>query len=80
MASCVLHNLIRMRNPTLVVGDIVDPNTQEVIDGCWRADQSMTSLVMSPTRASQHGRRQRNYLRDYFMSPAGSVPWQTSSI
>ena len=80
MASCVLHNLIRIRNPSLVEGDTLDANTNQVIEGEWRQDASLPSVPMSRTRASQLGKDQRHYLRNYFSSPEGSVPWQLSRI
>ena len=80
MASCVLHNLIRIRNPSLVEGDVVDPASHEVIDGSWRSDQSLPSVNLPPSRASQVGRNQRDYLRNYCSSSVGSVPWQLSRI
>ena len=80
MASCVLYNLIRIRNPSLIEGDTLDEATNEVIEGAWRQDASIPSVSIPPTRASQVGKEQRNYLRNYFSSPEGSVPWQLSRI
>ena len=80
MASCILHNLIRIRTPSLVEGDTVDEETHEVIEGTWRQENTIPSVRMSKARATQVGKDQRNYLRDYFSSPEGAVPWQLSRI
>lgn len=77
MACCVLHNLLRMRNPAVTEADRIDPATDEIVPGDWRDDNVMCPIPNPPvTRSTHHGKRQREYLKDYFVSTAGSVSWQ----
>ena len=82
MASCVLHNFLRIRLPSSTEGDFVDPRTREINPGSWRVDRNLESIIDTPTaaRSTQAARIQRNNLRDYFDSPQGSVPWQNAMI
>ena len=79
----VLHNMLRTRYPhhqnRLV--DREDENHQ-VIPGQWRQDAEMPDLggQLRGHRLNEHAKLQREYLRRYFNSPAGSVPWQENMI
>ena len=46
-AACVLHNLIRIRNPQAVVpeGDQPVPDTVDIIPGTWRSGQDQNTMV-----------------------------------
>ncbi|KAK3084692.1 hypothetical protein FSP39_017590 [Pinctada imbricata] len=82
--TCVcLHNLMRIRYPGLqnAVLDQEDDNHQ-VINGAWRNDLNMQDVdnVTGPNRATRAAKSQREYLKHYFNSNAGSVPWQNNMI
>ena len=76
---CVcLHNFIRIRNPAIqnIQVDAEDA-THNLIPGVWRQDANLPELNV-PQGGNRHtvlAKRQRDYLRDYFNSPAGRVPW-----
>ena len=78
--TCVcLHNLMRIRYPA--AQNILLDNEDEdhnLIPGMWRQNANMHELhrVVGPNRDTVAAKRQREYLRLYFNSPAGSVPWQ----
>ena len=83
--ACVcLHNLMRMRYPALQNAQLdVENDTHDLIPGLWRANANMRegSTVKGPNRDTMiAAKRQREYLRLYFNSPAGSVPWQARMI
>ena len=80
MAACVLHNVLRGRSPSLTDGDAEDPETHDVIPGTWQQDQTLADIpnIITGNRATAAAKRQRDILRDYFVSPEGSVPWQES--
>lgn len=82
LACVCLHNLFRMRNPTLhrVYVDIEDAK-HNVVPGQWRLNAPMEDLAAVvgnvTTRAAK---RQRITLKHYFNSPVGAVPWQGDMI
>ena len=84
LACCVLHNLLRIWNPSHTEGfDYEDPETHEVHPGCWRMDPPMESRPMTYLnlgRYNDKAKAQRAYIKSYCSSPAGSVPWQDSMI
>ena len=82
--ACVcLHNLTRLRYPALqnAAMDMEDANHQ-VIPGAWRAGANMHEVdtMRVPNRDSIAAKRQREYLKLYFNSPAASVPCQDRTI
>lgn len=78
-----LHSLMRDRYPALqnAVLDQEDGN-HNLILGEWRQEANMHEVeqVAGPNRNTRTGKRQREYLRLYFSSSAGSVPWQDRII
>ena len=78
-----LHNHMRMRYPALQNAQLdVENDTHDLIPGLWRANANMheVNTVMGPNRDTIAAKKQREYLRLYFNSPAGSVPWQDRMI
>ena len=78
--TCVcLHNLMRLRYPAAqnILLDMEDED-HNLMPGLWRQDANMHEIhrVRGPNRDTMAAKRQRKYLRLYFNSPAGSVPWQ----
>ena len=49
-------------------GDVVDPEAYEVTEGSWQSDQTIPSVIMPASRATQVGRAQRDTLRSYCSS------------
>ena len=78
-ALVCLHNLCRMRYPTLPPG-AVDREDDEgnVTPGEWRTAAQLESLdtVSAATNYSKEAKRVRLELTHYLNSPYGSVPWQ----
>lgn len=68
-----------MVNPLL---DQEDPDSHDLEPGAWKDGGTMlSSLVpLSRNNSTIAAKIQRNYLRDYYNSPIGSVPWQDSMI
>ena len=60
----------------------LDDQNQDVIPGVWRNDRVLLDVYHERTRnvGTQEGRQIRRYLRHYFTSKAGSVPWQDKMI
>lgn len=82
--ACIcLHNLMRVRYPGQqnVLLDRED-NLHNIIPGAWRENVNMQEVesVSGPNRDTVAGKRMREYIRLYFNSPPGSVPWQDSMI
>lgn len=82
MAACILHNILRSRNPMNANLDFEDPETHDVIAGSWRMDHPLQGTGTQPqgNRGTEVAKTQRNQLRDYYTSPASSIPWQDSKI
>ena len=82
--ACVcLHNLMRTRYPS-IHNSALDREDAEhnIVPGSWRGEQTLAEL-RQPARgrsATQAAQAQRNYIKAYYNSPAGSVPWQESKI
>ena len=77
-ASCVLHNLIATRHP-----HPPGPEAEEARElvGDWRdADTLYSMRNIRGNTMSREGKIVRTYLKDYYNSDAGSVPWQDSMI
>lgn len=82
-AAICLHNLMRMRYPGLQNAELdEDDASHNMVPGEWRRHAPMHQLqrVRGPNQATTEAKRQREYLRLYFNSPAGAVPWQQGMI
>ncbi|XP_013386500.1 putative nuclease HARBI1 [Lingula anatina] len=82
--ACIcLHNLMRDRYPALqnAALDNEDEN-HNLVPGQWRQETNMHDVeqVVGPNRATRAGKQLREYLKLYFNSAAGSVPWQDRMI
>ncbi|KAJ8050659.1 hypothetical protein HOLleu_03948 [Holothuria leucospilota] len=82
--TCVcLHNLMRIRYPTLRNAQLdIEGDDHNVIPGEWRKTLNLQDLnvVVRPNRDTTAVKRQRQYLKLYFNSAAGSVPSQDKMI
>ena len=82
-AAVCLHNLMRMRYPRLQNAELdIEDAAHNIVPGDWRRRAPMHELyrVRGANQASTEAKRQREYLRLYFNSPAGAVPWQQDMI
>lgn len=82
-ACMTLHNNMRIRYPGLQNTDLdrEDENGQ-VVPGAWR-DKTVWQDVQAEGRGpklTQAGKEQRTYFKNYFLSPAASVPWQDAAV
>ena len=79
LACLSLHNLMRLRYPTLQNADV---DVGDLENGRWRDDVHFLDVDNPPggNRAVVVAKDQRDYLRDYVNSPGGSVPWQDRMI
>ena len=69
---------MRIRYPALqnVALDQEDEN-HHLVPGAWRDDTDLADLerIGRGNQATVSGKRQRLYLKHYYASEAGSVPW-----
>jgi hypothetical protein len=57
--------------------DREDPNTHEVLPGAWREQETLTALQnLRGNNTTAQAKAQRDYLRTYYSSDVGRVPWQ----
>ena len=84
LACCCLHNLLRLNNPTLPLGAVDEEDAEHnVIPGEWRAGQQMEEdgqPIRARNTASKDAKALREYLKEYYSSQDGSVPWQDRMI
>lgn len=66
---CALHNFVRTRDGFSVEDALV-------IDGLVDIGRD----ISGNSRPTNHSIQTRNKLADYFLSDAGSLPWQTNFI
>jgi len=83
VAAVCCHNLMRMRYPGLhnAIMDREDVD-HTVLPGDWRIgntwEAGLETLVGN--QATKAAKKQREYLKEYYNSPAGSIPWQMRMI
>lgn len=75
----MLHNLLRQR--VVMAANEVDHEDEghNLVQGDWRHGPHWEDVPQPPARgnlATVDARRQREHLRDYFVSPVGAVDWQ----
>ena len=82
-ACMLLHNLMRTRYPGLQNQDLdrEDAN-RDLVPGAWRQGLNLadTIAVAGPNAATRDAKKQRNLLKHWVASPAGSVPWQDAQL
>ena len=80
----LLHNLMRIRYPGLQNMQLDDehPINRELIPGAWRQGPNLqdTQNVTAANIDSKKGKMQRNLIKHWVNSPAGSVAWQDRMI
>ena len=84
--TCViLHNLMRTRYPVMQnkLVDVEDQNG-DVVPGAWRQGKNLQDTredrVVGHNRDFKKAKAQRNLIREWCDSSAGSVPWQDRMI
>ena len=83
VACLCLHNLMRERYPHLQDADLDrDGDDGQVIPGAWRDAGVMREVedVGRAPRENREGKQLRTYLKHYYCSEVGSVPWQDAAI
>ncbi|XP_062592693.1 uncharacterized protein LOC134254164 [Saccostrea cucullata] len=82
-ACLTLHNIMRIRYPRIQNADLdLEDDEGQLIPGAWRDNAVMQDVQAAGRgpRTTAAGKEQRAYLKNYFNSPAGSVPWQDFAI
>ena len=82
LACICLHNIMRMRYPTLQDHDLNNFAPRGAwVRGRWRNAAVMHDIRQETGPAAQvHGKRVRTYLKNYFQSPYGRVDWQDDMV
>ena len=82
-ACMVLHNLMRLRYPTLQ-NRLLDKEDahRNIVPGVWRQERDMSDCVfaLGHNRDNREGKKQRNLIKHWSNSRAGSVSWQDKKI
>lgn len=75
-ACVMLHNLLRIRYLGVPANVDQEDQNHALVPGVWRVEGQLVGAAVPAGRNVDHnlGKQQRNYLREYFMSEAGSVP------
>ena len=83
LACVTLHNLLRIRYPAIARQTIDhEDEVNQLVPGEWRQGRQMIDGDHTRGRnvSTSVGVRQRDYLKHYLNSPAGSVDWQHNMI
>lgn len=83
--TCILlHNLMRTRYPVMQNRLVAENQALNggLDDGEWRVGRNLADVhhVAAPNRATRLGKMQRNLLKHWVNSPAGSVEWQEGMV
>jgi hypothetical protein len=83
-ACMLLHNLMRTRYPGLQNQqlDREENLNRDFVPGAWRQGVNLadTIAVAGPNAATRAAKKQRNLLKHWVASPAGSVAWQDAEL
>lgn len=83
LAAICLHNLMRLRYPGLQ-NDNLDQEDEagNYIPGAWRNDRVLQDVeaVGRGNLPNREGKKIRTYLKHYYNSEVGSLPWQQNMI
>jgi hypothetical protein len=81
-ACLCMHNLMRVRYASLQNLDLDrEDEMGNVIPGAWRHNQVLLEMErQGGNRAIREAKQQRVYLKWYYNSEAGSVPWQDAMV
>ncbi len=83
MACVCLHNLMRIRYPgaQIAVADRED-DEHNLIPGAWRDGRALPDIAraLPGNHDTLAAKNQRDYLKAYYNSPVGAVPWQERMI
>ena len=82
-AAICLHNVMRLRYPALQNADLDREDVQHNLIPCeWRQHANMHEVnqTVGNNRDTTAAKQMREYLRLYFNSEAGSVPWQNRMV
>ena len=84
LACICLHNLMRIRYPAMQNAALDQEDDDHVlIPGEWRQGRNLQDVMnrdFRGNRVTAAGQNQRDYLKEYYNSPAGAVPWQNNMI
>lgn len=83
LACCLLHNLLRDANAPIPKGLIDDEDANhDLIPGTFRRECDLTpgTSTCAKNTGKKSEKDQRDYLRDYYSSKYGAVPWQNKSL
>lgn len=78
-ATIILHNIMRDRYPNAQNLELEAPEGDA---GSWRAAGVLDAVHMEGRgpRQTRAGKEQRAYLKAYYCSPVGAVPWQETAL
>lgn len=82
-ACLVLHNLLRDRYPNLAANEVdAEGPNGNIIPGAWRTAGVMEDVTQEGRgpRQTAAGKELRAYLKAYYNSDVGKVPWQEAAI
>ncbi|KAK0137549.1 Protein ALP1-like [Merluccius polli] len=84
LAALSIHNFLREKGSEAYVPPAfvdTEDESHRLISGTWRRGGALNSVALSRARnATTTAKEQRDQLKAYFQSPAGSVYWQEDMI
>lgn len=83
LACCCLHNILRDADPTYVSKvDREEDEDHALVEGDWRNGGELMDGERDQARntSTKEAKDQRDYLKNYYNSNIGAVPWQDKHI
>ena len=85
LTACIPHNLISYRKYGRMNVEVDSENANhQVVPESWRNEEAVTAWesldALSGNTSSKAGKLQRDYMAEYYSSPAGAVTWQDRMV
>ena len=82
IACCCLHNLLRDAKAPLPRGLLDEEDAEHnLVAGTYRNEQLVPGQTIAARHSGTHDAKAlRDYLKDYYSSPAGAVAWQDTML
>ena len=77
----ILHNFLSLRNHKYYLADVAKQTAAQAPDPVWHDLNTMAELQRHRGRRTRdEAKVLRDYLKDYYSSNAGKVPWQDVTV
>ena len=77
----ILHNFLSLRNHKYYLADVAEQTAAQAPDPVWHDLNTLADLErLRNARTRDKAKALREYLKGYYSSDAGKVPWQDATV